>query len=154
MSLFLAAMTSMLPIGEVTGRITAEVLDIHREDGLIISLTMAAAIGMMVSLLMWLGFDPVGILDGTVSTFILFGGIIEAYAAAKGKEYIPKWLRAWAWIGIITTTILGLYAFVSWTSPISPILLIAVALSALALNGRLERRLSLRRKRFPGKRYR
>ncbi|ASJ08254.1 hypothetical protein A3L11_03035 [Thermococcus siculi] len=148
-SLFLAAMTSMLPIGEVTGRITAELLDIHRGDGVIISLTIAASIGMVVSLLTWLGFNPIEILDGAVSTFILFGGIIEAYAAAKGRSYIPGWLRAWAWVGIITAAILGLYAFVSWSSPISPILLVAVALSALALNGRLERELQLRRKRLP-----
>jgi NSS family neurotransmitter:Na+ symporter len=153
-SLFLAAITSMLPIGEVIGRITAELLGTHRGYGIMVSLTIAAAIGIIVSTLTWLGFDPIGILDGAVSTFILFGGIIEAYAAARGKEYIPGWLRAWAWIGIITVTVLGLYSFLSWSSPISPVLLVVVALSALALNGRLEKALERRRKRFPGKYYR
>jgi NSS family neurotransmitter:Na+ symporter len=147
-SLFLAAMTSMLPIGEVTGRITAELLGGNREEGIIISLTTAASIGVVVSILTWLGFDSVEILDETVSTFILFGGIIEAYAAAKGRGYIPGWLRAWAWVGIVTVAVLGLYSFVSWSSPLSPILLVVVALSALALNGRLERRLSIMRKRM------
>lgn len=152
-SLLLAAMSSMVPIGEVTGRITAELLGLHRDEGLIVSLTVAASVAGVVSILIWLGFDPVGILDGAVSTFILFGGIIEAYAAARGKEYIPGWLKAWAWIGMITVTVLGLYSFLSWTSPISPIIIVVVALSALALNSRLERRLELRRKRLPGKNY-
>jgi NSS family neurotransmitter:Na+ symporter len=154
LSLFLVAMTSMLPIGEVTGRITAEVLGISRGEGAIISLSIAAAVGVLVSTLEGLGFDPIGVLDGVVSTFILFGGIIEAYAAAQGKGYLPEWLRAWAWVGIITVTFLGLYSFLGWSSPISPILLIGVALSALALNDMVERRLKLRRRRLPGKHYR
>jgi len=149
LSLFLAALTSMLPLGEIVGRITAEVLDVHREDGLLISLGMALAIGTVVSLLGWIGFDPIPLLDGAVSTFILFGGIIEAYAAVKGKRYIPGWLRAWAWFGILTALILGLYAFIG--SRFSSVVFIGVVLLSLALNGRLEKRLVLKRKRFLGR---
>ncbi|NJF25713.1 hypothetical protein E3E29_08720 [Thermococcus sp. Bubb.Bath] len=153
-SLFLAAMTSMIPIGEVTGRITGEIMGAPREDGVILSLTAAAGVGIVAAILTWLGFDPVGILDGTVSTFILFGGIIEAYAAVKWRGHLPSWLKAWAWIGIVTATILGLYAFTSWSSILSPALLVMIALTVLLLNERLRRRLNTTGKRLPRGHYR
>jgi NSS family neurotransmitter:Na+ symporter len=48
-SLFLAAITSMVPIGEVTGRITAEILRTSRENGVIISLSTATLVEIVTS---------------------------------------------------------------------------------------------------------
>jgi hypothetical protein len=81
-------------------------------------------------------------------------GIIEAYTAVKGKEYIPEWLTGWAWTGMVTVAILGVYSFVGWGSLLSPAILAVVVLSALALNGRLERRLNMMRTRSPRRYYR
>ncbi|ASJ01770.1 hypothetical protein A3L09_00080 [Thermococcus profundus] len=153
-SLFLAAMTSMVPIGEVTGRIIGELMRLPRGYGVFVSLSLAASISIIVSLLSWLGLNPVGLLDGAVSAFILFGGIIEAYAAVKMKDYIPGWLKAWAWMGIPLAGILGLYALVSWCSPGSQVILAVTVLVALGLNEKLKKRLEEMRRRIPGGYYR
>ena len=106
---------------------------------------IAMSVGILVSLFTWMGFNPIGVLDEAVGTFILFGGVIESYAAAKDREYISMPLKAWAWFGISIVTFLGIYAFASSEFPVSSAIIVLTVLIAFALNGKIERKLKLRR---------
>ncbi|WP_170218369.1 sodium-dependent transporter [Palaeococcus ferrophilus] len=145
-ALFLAAITSMIPLGETVARIYSEVSWVKRSDAVVKTMLGAFFVGVFAVLGMERGFDTVGLLDSTVATFALIGGVVSAWAALTGKNYIPPYLRAWALLGALSLAVLGVFAvynlFIS--GRYLPLLLLAMGvLLAMSLTSRVKERVEM-----------
>ncbi|WP_240910796.1 sodium-dependent transporter [Thermococcus sp. MAR1] len=139
-AVFLAALSSMIPIGETIVRIYEEFTRLPREKAVIIIIGATAVIGLANVFGMHFGVDTITVLDGAVSTFVLFGGIIAAWAAIEHREYVPKEVKNAAYPGIVLVGILGLYSLfhmIKGGQYVSFVLLVGIVGMALALNGKL-----------------
>ncbi|WP_461865342.1 sodium-dependent transporter [Thermococcus sp.] len=142
-SIFLAALSSMIPIGETILRAYEELSKMDRDKAVPIVMGSAFVLGLLSIVgLNLVHVNTIGILDGAVSTFVLFGGIIAAWAVIERREYITKGLHEASYIGIIIIGILGLYSLyhlVISGQYVAVIVLITLIILSLGLNGYLRK---------------
>ena len=120
LAFFFAALSSMIPLGEVVTRVLMELstkpLNPRRMPGFRRrSVLMAMSFTLLLGLLLvaageYGGVDAVGTLDTAVETFILFGAVLEVLAVLYGKEYVSLPLKAGSYPGIIAVFLLGTLA--------------------------------------------
>ncbi len=145
-SIFLAALSSMIPIGETILRAYEELSKMDRDKALPTVMGAAFVLGLLSIVgLSLVHINTIGILDGAVSTFVLFGGVIAAWAVIERRDYITRGLHEASYIGIVIVSILGLYSLyhliisAQYTAVIVLVALIALSLS---LNGYLRKLLA------------
>ncbi|ASJ05009.1 sodium-dependent transporter [Thermococcus barossii] len=146
-AVFLAALSSMIPIGETIVRIYEEFMRLPRDKAVLTIIGVTALLGLTNILGMKFGIDTITILDGAVSTFVLFGGIIAAWAAIEHREYVPEGLKKVAYPGIVVVGILGLYSLYHMLTEgqyVSFLLLIGIVGLALILNDKIKNYLESR----------
>ncbi|RLF77366.1 hypothetical protein DRN39_04345 [Thermococci archaeon] len=145
-TLFLIALSSMIPLGETIIRVFEELSRRPRQTAAPIILASTFVLGIAsVAVMIYGGVDTIGILDGAVTTFVLFGGIIAAWAVITGKEYIPSSLRRASYIGVLIVGTLGIYALIQLIlgkNFASLVLLLMLLGVALGFNGYLKGLLS------------
>ena len=100
----------MIPIGETIVRIYSELSRLRREKAVPVVMGVAALLGLINVITMNSGIDMIGVLDGAVSTFVLFGGIIAAWAVVVKRDYIPPNLMLWGRMGVLIVGALGVYS--------------------------------------------
>jgi len=140
-AVFLAALSSMIPIGETIVRIYEELTRLPRNKAVVRTLGVAALLGVINVLGMNAGIDTISVLDGAVSTFVLFGGIIAAWAVIERRDYIPESLRKAAYPGIVLVGALGLYSLYHMLKNgqyASFVVLVGAVAIALLLNDKLK----------------
>ena len=140
-AVFLAAISSMIPIGETMVRIYSNLTRIPREKSVLLILGGGLALGIANVLGMGFGIDTITILDSAVSTFVLFGGIIAAWAAIEHREYVPESVRKAAYPGILVVAVLGLYSLYTMLTTkqyVSFLLLVGVIVIVLGINGKVK----------------
>jgi len=138
---FLAAISSMIPIGETMVRIYSNLTHIPREKSVPTIMGAGLILGMINVLGMNFGIDTITILDVAVSTFVLFGGIIAAWAVIEYREYMPENLKKATYPGLIIVAMLGLYSLYHMfrnKQYISFLLLVGVIIILLAINNRIK----------------
>jgi len=143
-AVFLAALSSMIPIGEPIVRIYAEFTRQPRTGAVVQGLGMAFVLGLINVLGVKLGVDTIGIMDGALTTFVLFGGIFAAWAVVEVRDYIPEGLRNVAYLGIALVGSLGVYSLFTMLRSgkyASALLLMTVIGLSLLLNDVLKKRL-------------
>lgn len=136
-TLFLIALSSMIPLGETIIRVFEELSRRPRGTAAPLILASTLILGMAsVAVMIYGGIDTIGIFDGAVTTFVLFGGIIAALAVIMGKEYIPAPLHKTSYLGVLIVGALGVYALIqlilsrNFASLVLLLVLIGVALGA------------------------
>ena len=140
-AVFLAAISSMIPIGETMVRIYINLTNISREKTVPAILGAGLILGIVNIFGMNLGIDTITILDGAVSTFVLFGGIIAAWAVIEHRDYIPESLRNASYPGIIIVGILGIYSLYQMfvgRQYVSFLLLVGIIAIVLAVNDKVK----------------
>ncbi len=140
-AVFLAAISSMIPIGETMVRIYINLTNISREKTVPAILGAGLILGIVNIFGMNLGIDTITILDGAVSTFVLFGGIIAAWAVIEHRDYIPESLRNASYPGIIIVGILGIYSLYQMfvgRQYVSFLLLVGIIAMVLAVNDKVK----------------
>ena len=146
-AVFLAALSSMIPIGETIVRIYEEFMRLPRDRAVPTIIGATAVLGLVNVLGMHFGVDTITILDRAVSTFVLFGGIIASWAAIEHRDYIPEGVKKAAYPGIVIVGILGLYSLYHMLRGgqyVSFVLLVGIAVLALALNEKIKNYLESR----------
>jgi len=146
-AVFLAALSSMIPIGETIVRIYEEFTRLPRDKAVLTIIGTTAVLGLANVLGMHFGVDTITVLDGAVSTFVLFGGIIAAWAAIEHRDYVPENVKTAAYPGIALVGILGLYSLYHMFRGgqyASFVLLVGIVGLALLLNDRIRNYLESR----------
>ncbi len=120
LAFFFAALSSMIPLGEVVTRVLMELsrkplnprrLPEFREKSVLLMMSFTLLLGLlMVAVEEYTGLDVISTLDTTVETFILFGAILEVLAVLYGKDYISRALKIGSYPGIISVLLLGTLA--------------------------------------------
>ncbi|WP_010477423.1 sodium-dependent transporter [Thermococcus zilligii] len=144
---FLAALSSMIPVGETIVRVYSNLTRIPREKSVPFMLGLGLVLGVVNVLGMSLGVDTITILDSAVSTFTLFGGIVAAWAIIERREYLQESVRKAAYSGILTVAVLGLYSLYTMLRTkqyASFLLLVGVVVIVLGINGKLKSHLESR----------
>ena len=144
-AVFLAGFSSIIPLGEVIIRLFETVFGMDREKSAIYGTAISFALGVFIIVgMITFGWNTIDWFDGAFSTFVLFGGIISAWAIIERKPYIPDTLANIGYIGAFIVFILGLYSLSSLLvnkMVISFLILIAVILTAIAYNTELLKKL-------------
>ncbi len=142
---FFAALSSMIPLGEVVTRVMMELskkplnprrVPEFRRRSVLFIMSFTFLLGLSaVAVEAYTGLDVVKTLDTTVETFILFGAVLEVLGVPYGKGYIPRMLKISSYPGVISVFLLGMLAvweMIAGQSLISlSILLIVLGVSLL-----------------------
>jgi NSS family neurotransmitter:Na+ symporter len=144
-AVFLAGFSSIIPLGEVIIRFFETVFGMDREKSAIYGVVTSYALGLFIIVgMIAFGWDTIDWFDGAFSTFVLFGGIISAWAIIERRPYIPNTLANIGYVGVFIIFVLGLYSLSSLLvnkMVISFLILVAVVLTAIAYNTELLKKL-------------
>ncbi|WP_297521659.1 sodium-dependent transporter [Thermococcus sp.] len=120
LAFFFAALSSMIPLGEVVTRVLMELsrkplnprrLPGFRKKSVLLVMSFTLLLGLsMVAVRGYTGLDVITVLDTAAETFILFGAILEVLAVLYGKSYIPGAFKVGSYPGIVSLFILGTLA--------------------------------------------
>ncbi len=152
LAFFFAALSSMIPLGEVVVRVLMELsrkplnprrVPEFRKKSVLRMMGFTLLLGLfMVAVGDYTGLDVVGMLDTTVETFILFGAVLEVLAVFYGKDYIPMALKVGSYPGVISVLLLGILAVWNMVSGqnLIPLSILLLVLGVAMLPGKFWRR--------------
>lgn len=110
-SFFFAALSSMIPLGEVITRIVMELskrpssprrMRGFRKNTVSKAIGFIALVGVLAIILEgYAGFNTLNLFHETVKAFILFGTVLETLTVIHQKDYIPRALKLGSYPGIV-----------------------------------------------------
>lgn len=110
-TVLLAAISSMIPLGEVASTIYADATGMHREDGILTVAIITIFIGVLNTLLISYGVDAIGLFDSIISMFIFFGAIISIMGFSRENISLPE--KLFAGISVVLTGAIGLHYLIA-----------------------------------------
>ncbi|WP_456367233.1 sodium-dependent transporter [Thermococcus sp.] len=120
LAFFFAALSSMIPLGEVVTRVLMELsrkppsprrLPEFRKRSVLLMMSLALLLGLSaIAIEEYTGLDAINTLDTAVETFILFGAILEVPAVLYNRDYIPRGLKISSYPGVVSVLLTGTLA--------------------------------------------